>query len=312
MAQLLDRRAVLGAALGVATQFALAAPSTAAGRGGTVATQSLGDGLFVIGGVGTNVLALTAAEGVLLVDTGEARSHRALRSELRRLPGRGEVRTIINTHWHREQTGGNEPFGQAGSSIIAHQKTRQRVSADLWQPESGSYLKALPRAGWPSRAFLQTDSLEFAGQPIECGYLVEAHTDGDVYAWFPRSNVLAVGDVLAAAGRDPELDWFGGGWLGGRVDALEALLKLANDTTRIVPAHGPVVSRRELQAEHDMLAPLFDRLAELVRKGFTTDDMVASKVLGTTGREWHDGARFLYAAHKGLWAHHNTLSHDIV
>jgi hypothetical protein len=79
-----------------------------------------------------------------------------------------------------------------------------------------------------------------------------------------------------------------------------------------VPSQGPVVGRQALQAEHDMLEALFDELAGMMRKGFTTRDMIDSGVLGTTGREWKDGDRFLYSAHKGLWAHHNTLSHDIV
>jgi cyclase len=309
---LIDRRAVLTAALGVAVQGMFAPVAAAAARRPGAQRLALTDNLSLIGGVGTNVLALASPAGSLLVDTGSAEGRAALRAQLAGLPGKGRVLTVINTHWHREQSGNNEMFGKSGAAIIAHQKTRQRLSNDLWQPESQQYLHALPKAGWPTRAFYQNETLEFAGERVECGYLLEAHTDGDIYVRLRNANVLAVGDVLAAKGSDPVLDWFGGGWIGGRIDALAALLKLSDAETRVVPAQGPVVSRNELQTEHDMLSGLFERLTVMMRKGFTTDDMIASNVLDTTGRSWNDGAKFLYTVHKGLWAHHNTISHDIV
>src|SRR5712671_6271545 len=77
---------------------------------------------------------------------------------------------------------------------------------------------------------------------------------------------VAAGDAISLL-KDPVLDWFGGGWLGGRVDAQEKLLKLSNAETRIVPSYGPVVGRAELQAEFDMTRVLFDRMLDLVRKG---------------------------------------------
>ncbi len=237
----------------------------------------------MISGVGANVLALGSPDGLLLVDTGSAGELGALRSQLGKLPGKGRVKQVINTHWHRDQTGGNETFGKAGAAILAHVKTRQHIAVDLWQPESNAYLKALPKPAWPTKTFYTTQALDFAGERVECGYLLEAHTDGDIYVRFTKANVLAVGDVLAAPGADPELDWFGGGWIGGRVDSLAALLKIADANTRVVPSQGPVVGRKELQAEYDVLAPLLDRLAGLMRKGFTTDDMVAANVLDDDG-----------------------------
>lgn len=312
MAPLIERRALLGLGLGAAALGLAPSVVRAAARGPDAASQLLGGAVTLVTGVGTNVLVLSSPAGSLLVDTGHADRRGALRSQLGRLPGKGRVEHVINTHWHRDHTGSNEVFGKAGASILAHVKTRQHVAIDLWQPDSQAYLKALPKPAWPTKTFHQTQALDFAGEHVECGYLLEAHTDGDIYVRFVQANVLAVGGALAAPGEDPELDWFGGGWLGGRIDSLAALLKIADDATRVVPARGPVLSRRELQAEYDTLAPLLDRLAGLMRKGFTTEDMIASNVLDTTGRKWKDGAKFLYSAHKGLWAHHNTLSHDIV
>jgi hypothetical protein len=108
------------------------------------------------------------------------------------------------------------------------------------------------------------------------------------------------------------LDWFGGGWLGGRVDSLAMLLKLANAQTRIVPSYGPVIKRADVQAEHDMLLKLFERMVDLIRKGDSAEDILAQGVMDDLGRTFDDPLKFLQDAHKGFWAHHNTLSPDVV
>ena len=111
---------------------------------------------------------------------------------------------------------------------------------------------------------------------IDYGYLIEAHTSGDIYVFFRDSNVLAVGDVASPA-RDPELDYFTGAWIGGRVDAMDRLLELSNDTTRIVPGFGPVMTRAELQAERDVMKTIYDRTVDRVREGDDADDMLEGR-----------------------------------
>src|SRR5690606_20446807 len=130
-------------------------------------------------------------------------------------------------------------------------------------------------------------------ETIEYGYLLEAHTRGDIYVYFRDSNVLAVGDVASPL-RDPSLDWYAGGWLGGRVDAMDDLLELANDETRIVPAYGPVMMRAELQAERDMMLHLYDRTTLLTTKGHSARDMLDAGVMEEIGRKFEDPYRFLY------------------
>ena len=141
--------------------------------------------------------------------------------------------------------------------------------------------------------------------------MIEAHTDGDAYVYFRDANVIAVGDAIAPH-RDIELDWWGGGWLGGRVDSLKHLLALTDARTKFVPSYGDVVGRAEVQAEYDMCQLLFDRFFERIRKGETNEDMLAAGIMEGTGRTWTDPAKFVYDAHKGFWGHNNTLSHDIV
>ena len=123
--------------------------------------------------------------------------------------------------------------------------------------------------------------------------------------------MLAAGDAISPL-KDPVLDWFGGGWLGGRVEAQEKLLKLCDEKTRIVPSYGPVVGRAELQAEFDMTRVLFDRMLELVRKGMSAQNMLDAGLMKGLSRTFRDPFRFAYDAHKGYWAHHNALARDVL
>jgi glyoxylase-like metal-dependent hydrolase (beta-lactamase superfamily II) len=275
------------------------------------ATVRLNDRLALVTGVGGNVVALTADEGVLLVDTGDARSGSALRSQLKKLPGKGKVRTVINTHYHLDHTGSNELFGKAGAQIISHEKTKQWLAVDHWIPAQDRYEKARPVKAVPTETFYTTGKLTAAGENVEYGYLQEAHTSGDAYVFFRDSNVLVIGDA-AANGADPVFDWFAGGWVGGRVDSQDLLLKLANDQTRIVAGSGALMTKAQLQSEREMMQKLYDRVVELIRKGFTWEDMLNANILDGLGHTWNDPKGFMYAVHKGFWAHHNTLMHDIV
>jgi hypothetical protein len=123
--------------------------------------------------------------------------------------------------------------------------------------------------------------------------------------------VLAVGDVASPL-RDPALDYVTGAWIGGRVDAMDVLLRLANEQTRIVPAYGPVQSKAEFKAERDMMEEVRKRLFDQVREGEGPKDMLERGVLKGLARTWNDPSRFLYDAAKGLWAHHDKLGPNVV
>jgi hypothetical protein len=104
----------------------------------------------------------------------------------------------------------------------------------------------------------------------------------------------------------------GGGWLGGRVDALALLLERSDARTRFVPSYGPVVGRADVEAEHAVMLRLFERMVEHVRLGESAEDMMTAGVMDGLGRSFEDPYAFLYSVHKGFWAHHNKLTHDIV
>jgi cyclase len=266
------------------------------------AQQRLNDNLTVVDAGGANLIAFSAPDGLVLVDSGAPKSKVATGSK---------VQTLFNTHYHTDQTGNNEAFGAAGTKIVAHLRTREWMSTDYWIPLEDRYEKARPKAARPTETFLTTGSLKAGAEQIDYGYLPLAHTSGDIYVFFRTANVLAVGDVASPL-RDPALDYFTGAWIGGRVDAMDILLKLSNDQTRIVPAYGPVMTRAELKAERDMMEEVRARLFKTVREGDGPKDMLEAGVLKGLPRTWKNPEKFLYDAAKGLWAHHDKMDPNVV
>jgi glyoxylase-like metal-dependent hydrolase (beta-lactamase superfamily II) len=298
-------KAALGgvAGLTLAPRFAFAQESPA--------IVPVSDGFVMLTGTGGNILVRTTSAGQVLVDSGAARFTDAVNARLRELPGAGKVETVFNTHWHLDQVGGNAAFGRSKATIIAHEKTRAHLATDYYVPHEERYEKAQPKEAHPTKTFFDRGETTAGGQKIEYGHLLEAHTDGDIYVFFRDANVLAAGDAVSPL-KDPILDWFGGGWVGGRADAQQKLLALTNAQTKIVPSYGPVIGRAELQAEADMTRMLYDRMLELIKKGMSAQDMVDAGVMKGLNRTFNDPLKFAYDAYKGYWAHHNSLGGDVL
>jgi cyclase len=313
----MNRRSILKGALGggLGSVLGLTLPPFArdafaqASAQASPAVVPVSDGFVMLTGAGGNILVRTASTGQVLVDSGAATD--AVLKRLRELPGAGRVTTLFNTHWHREQVGGNLAFGQSETTIIAHEKTRSHLATEYYLQDEDRYEKALPAAAHPTVTFFTGDQTLAGKERIEYGHLLEAHTDGDIYVFFRDANVLAAGDAISPL-KDPVLDWFGGGWLGGRAEAQQKLLKLCDEKTRIVPSYGPVVGRGELQAEFDLSRVLYDRMLELVRKGMSAKEMLDEGLMKDLSRTFRDPSRFAYDAHKGYWAHHNALAKDLL
>jgi glyoxylase-like metal-dependent hydrolase (beta-lactamase superfamily II) len=266
---------------------------------------------LVINAGGANVVAFPISDGLVLVDSGAPKSADQLTAALKKFGGAANVRTLFNTHYHLDQTANNEMFAAAGAKIVAHERTRQWMSNDYWVPAEDRYERARPKAARPTDVFETAGSLKAGAEQIDYGYLRLAHTSGDIYVHFKTSNILAVGDAASPL-RDPALDYFTGAWIGGRVDSMDLVLRVANDQTTIVPAYGPVMTRAEFKAERDMMDEIRSRMFKLVREGEGPKDMLDEGVLKGLARTWKDPDTFVYDAAKGLWAHHDKLDANVV
>jgi len=266
-----------------------------------VSSAKLADNLSLITGAGNNIVSLSGGEGTLLVDCGDAAHARDV------LKLAGNVKTVINTHWHLESTGANEAMAKAGAKLVSHVNTELWMTQEIIHDWEHKVFPPRSKDALPSETFYTTAKTTFGGEPVEYGLMPMAHTDGDIYVHFTGANVLVVGDVIQP-GKLPLLDFPTGGWIGGMQEAHRTLLRLAKDSTKIVPAGGPVLTKADVQANLDLLTKIRDEFVKLMKKGMGPKDMIdAQAVKDFEGQLSGDPNQFIFTAYRGLWAHVREL-----
>jgi glyoxylase-like metal-dependent hydrolase (beta-lactamase superfamily II) len=264
-----------------------------------ITTTDLG-GVTLLQGAGCNVIAMRGPDGALMIDGGRAANAEALLAAVKSATGSSRIHTLINTHWHPDQTGANEAVGRGGGAIVAHEKTAIYESTTVYSSVMFTgRLSPLPKVARPTRTVRGDGVLEFGGQQIAYGYMPAAHTDGDLYVHFTNMNLLAVGGVVSAEGW-PLLDYRNGAWLGGRVRALERLAALVKPDTRIVPADGRVMTGSEIARHRDMYQKLFETMIGYLNMGLGPEDAVQRKPLAAYEPEFGDPSAFTYGALKSM------------
>jgi glyoxylase-like metal-dependent hydrolase (beta-lactamase superfamily II) len=281
---------------------ALVAGRSAFGQSSGLSATKIADNFTLITGAGANVLLLTSPDGNLLVDSGLPEHSADLLKLVAEQTGGKPVKVLFNTHWHYESTGSNEALGKAGATIVAHEKTKLWLGAEIDIHWTGKHYMPLPKAARPTETFYTTKNMDFGGQLIEAGYMLQAHTDSDIYVYFPQANILMVGDAVAP-GHYPDLDWSTGGWISGMVDGQKKLLDVAKDDTKIVAGTGPVITKAELQATNEKLIVIRDNMLKLFRQGKNPDEMRAEGLTKDYDAEWGDPKQFLHNAYRGMWGH---------
>jgi cyclase len=299
-------KAACGGAAGVSLLSLVSARAFARPRPDPIMVTRLSENLAQITGAGSNVVVLTGPDGAVMIDGGLAeRSGDLLRVIAKELKT-PHPHTLFNTHWHWDHTGSNEQLARSGAKIIAHENTKLWLGADFFVDWQNRAYKPRPRAALPTETFYTNGKLSVGNEQIVYGYLPRAHTDGDIYVFFPGQNVLVTGDLLSV-GSYPILDYSTGGWIGGLTDATKALMDLSDGNTRVIPGTGPVQTRADLQAQHEMLATMKDRLIAAMKKGMGSDDLIASPPTSEFDKRWGDPRLFVANAFRGLWGHVREL-----
>jgi glyoxylase-like metal-dependent hydrolase (beta-lactamase superfamily II) len=242
---------------------------------------------------------MPGTDGALMIDGGLAANADALLKAVREVTRNSRIHTLINTHWHPEQTGANEAVGREGGVIFAHEKTRTSLSNAVYSVTFTGRRPALPEAARPNKTTRGDGSLEFGGQRIDYGYMPAAHTDGDLYVHFPGTNLLVAGGVVSAE-EWPILDYRNGAWLGGRVRALERLAGLVGPDTRVVPARGRVMTGRDVVRHRDMYQKLYVTMIGYLNMGLGPEDAVERNPLKPYEAEFGDPSVFLYGALRSM------------
>ncbi len=272
----------------------------------SIASTALGDGLWLFTGSGCNVLVVSGADGLVMIDGGLAGNTAALLTAVARDTGVERVKFLVNTHWHGDHTGSNETLGQRGATIVAHPNTRRWLSSRVYREQQHRVYPPRPAEALPRRTIARPETLLAGATRIELGPLPPAHTNGDLYAFVPEHNVVAVGDVLTV-GRYPVMDYSTGGWIGGAIDAATALLGITDDRTRIVPGAGPIQSKADLLAEKEMLTAVKDRVWTMIRQGKSLQEIAATAPTREFDAKWGANDAFLEATYVGLVRHTHEL-----
>ena len=240
-----------------------------------VKTTDLGHNVYMLQGAGGNVTVAVGTDGVIMVDTQFAPMHEKLKAAIAKLTNL-PVKYVINTHYHGDHTGGNAAFGMEGAVIVAQNNVRAHLTNPL-PGANGQTPAAAPAAALPTMQYAETTAISVAGQTAQLVHVANAHTDGDTYVYFPEANVMAIGDT-GGANRYPGIDVRGGGTIDGTIAAAKAFLAKANADTKIVPGHGAVATKAEIQAYHDITATIRDRVVKLRDREFLTEEQVVQSL----------------------------------
>ncbi len=231
-------------------------------------------GLSLIAGSGCNVVALAGPEGALLVDGGLAENSALLLKAVASATGTKRVHTLINTHWHPEQTGSNEAVGKAGGIIIAHEVSKLALAARNRSAVYEGIYGPLADKALPTVTTYNTGTVEWGGEKAEYRYLPGAHTNGDLFVHFPKRNVIVAGGCVGSD-RWPLIDYLNGGFMHGFIRSYEILAEIVKPDTIVIPANGPTLTGADIVKHKQVYYDLFKQFFVLFNKGFGPKDVAA-------------------------------------
>ena len=237
----------------------------AAGPATPVRTTRLRDTLFMMQGVGGNMVAQIGPDGKLLIDASVGTAASRVKGALASL-GAQPLQILVNTHWHFDHTDGNAGMHDAGALILAHENTRLRLARPQHMEVLGLDFPAAPNSALPQVVFEDRSHLFFNNDELRLVHFAPAHTDSDIYILFKDANVVHAGDIWFN-GTYPLIDDSSGGRIDGMIRAASELVALADRETKIVPGHGPLGNKAELLEYREMLVPVRDRVQGLQRSG---------------------------------------------
>jgi cyclase len=233
-----------------------------------IKATKLADNLYTLEGQGGVIGALVGPDGVFMVDSQFAPLTEKIVAAIKQITDR-PIKFLVNTHQHPDHTGGNENFAKLGVTVISRDELRGRLAATTGRG-------AVPPAALPMLTYKGAITLHMNGEEVRLIPVPAAHTDGDTMIHFVKANVLMPGDFYRSV-QYPNIDRANGGSLKGMLDGFNTIIDIANPTTKIVPGHGGVVDEKAVAEHRDMAIALRDRVAALMKKEQTQEQIVASK-----------------------------------
>jgi len=249
-----------------------------------VSVVNVTDNIKILMGRGGNIGIFTGDDGTFMIDDKFPDMTEEVVNAIKSAGG-DIPKFLINTHWHGDHTGGNESFGTQGSVIVAHDNVRARMSVDNVIKAFDMNAPAAPAIALPMVTYDSVIRFHLNGDNLDVIHVPTAHTDGDSIVHFTNTNVVHAGDVFFN-GFFPFIDTDHGGTLAGMIGGADQLLAMTDDDTRIIPGHGPLANKADLQKYRDMLVLAQERLADLKSQGKSLSDVTAMQPLADLDAEW--------------------------
>jgi cyclase len=269
-----------------------------------IRTQKLTDSIYMLIGSGGNIGLSIGADAVFMIDDQYAPLTPKIEAAIKAITPKN-VNFVINTHWHGDHTGGNVNMGKAGALIVAHDNVRRRLSSEQFLDFMRSRVAPTPKEGLPVVTFSQNLTFHINDDEIFVFHVPNAHTDGDGIIHFKKANIVHMGDVFFN-GFYPFIDYSSGGTPDGFIAAVERVIALADDATRVMPGHGPLASKADLVNYRAMLVGTIGNIKRLAGEGKTLEQVIAAKPTADWDERWGKGfippARYIEMVLKGLGA----------
>lgn len=235
--------------------------------------------IYMLAGSGGNIAALVGDDGILIVDDEFAPLADKIRAALKNITDK-PVRFVINTHWHFDHTGGNEPFA-ATATIIAQENVRKRLQTGGIAGNGGSMhfdVKPSPAIALPLITFENDVSVHLNGEDIRALHYPSGHTDGDSIIFFEKSNVVHMGDDFVTYGF-PFIDIDSGGSIKGLISAVEQSISKLPADVKVIPGHGDLSNLDDVRKYLKMLKETSAVVQKAISEKKTCDQMKEAKLL---------------------------------
>ncbi|AOB32263.1 cyclase [Bordetella sp. H567] len=267
-----------------------------------IVVQPLRDDVTVLMGSGGNITVLSGPDGKFLVDAGISKSQQKLRSVLEKI-GPSPLKYVVNTHWHWDHTDGNAWLHEAGATIVAQQNTHKHLTEVTHVNAWNWTFDPVPAAARPTLLIDREKTFDFDGTRIQVENFGGGHTDGDLWVYFEKADVLALGDTFWN-GIYPYIDNEDGGSIDGAIKWANKAIDRTTDHTLLVPGHGAVGTRTQLIEFRDMLVTVRNNVAALKQQGKSLDEIIAAKPTAAFDAKWgnfvFNGDQFTRMVYAGL------------